>query len=1620
MSNEWLDEYGLAISASGGNLSVPRLLNSSDVGDNMSLGSPNEYCYPAGPGWGVGGEPGMPGENCAPQGNVLIVQEGHPELPKSSDDGGVITFSFTPEADVVYAIGLMNVGESGATVTVVHDVEAGSERTSTIVVVGLGDNGVQDIPVNLEKVSQVSVTFAGPGAVTSISFCAAPGGGTPQPPVLTAVPSLLPSASPAPSSSPTSSCVNVTIGFDTLPDGTPLPGGLYVSNEWWDEYGLAISASGGNLSVPRLLNSSDVGDNMSLGSPNEYCYPAGPGWGVGGEPGMPGENCVPQGNVLIVQEGHPELPKSSDDGGVITFSVTPEADVVYAIGLMNVGESGATVTVVHDVEAGSERTSTIVVVGLGDNGVQDIPVNLEKVSQVSVTFAGPGAVTSISFCAAPGGGTPQPPVLTAVPSLLPSASPAPSSSPTSSCVNVTIGFDTLPDGTPLPGGLYVSNEWWDEYGLAISASGGNLSVPRLLNSSDVGDNMSLGSPNEYCYPAGPGWGVGGEPGMPGENCVPQGNVLIVQEGHPELPKSSDDGGVITFSVTPEADVVYAIGLMNVGESGATVTVVHDVEAGSERTSTIVVVGLGDNGVQDIPVNLEKVSQVSVTFAGPGAVTSISFCAAPGGGTPQPPVLTAVPSLPPSGSPQESNVPSILPSMTFPASLSPLPTVLLVHSVVPTSPPFLFFLNATIGFDTFPDGTPIEGGSYVSSEWLEEYGLTLTASVGVPRLLNTSDVETTNLGSPNERCDPPGPGVGEGGEPGMPGENCVSQGTVLIVQGSNTERPDENDGGGVITFDFSPLVPKVYNIGLMGIEGSGTTVTVVQEDEIGLETTSTIVVNGLGRNSVQTVPIDLENVSQVNVNLSGPGAVSNLSFGYVPISGATFPSPASLPSPLPKRNPTQGGTISASPGPSNTPSSQPSRGNLPSPSPSDIPDIGVLPTVSPTAFVSLVTITFGTDSSGSPLPGGMYVSDEWLEYGLTLTASVGVPRLLNTSDVETTNLGSPNERCDPPGPGVGEGGEPGMPGENCMSQGNVLIVQGSNTERPDENDGGGVITFDLSPLVPKVYNIGLMGIEGSGTTVTVVQEDEIGIETTSTIVVNGLGRNSVQTVPIDLEDVSQVNVNFAASGGVIYVSIGSGSTDGAELPAVTWLPSQPPNRSPSPSGAQPVSPGPGISSSTSLQPLPSPMRSCINVTIDFDTFPDGSPLPGGWWAENEWLDTYGLSLSASGGFLDIPRLLNTSDVENCGYGGLDRGSPNAMCNPSGPGVGGGGEPGMPGENCVPQGNVLFIMHRPDDDVPTDGVITFDFVYSQPFVYEIGLMDVDRNDTTVTVVHDNGIGIENTVISAARLGANSIQTVMLNSENVSQLKVNLAARGAVTYLSFCSSPDGSSPVSFTPMPSNLPTRGPSPGAALSQPDLLGRNAPPGSAAPPSLARSGSYGGQPTSTSRVVPSTSTSSLSANVLNEDCSAVETTFDEECNMGYYNASNLEISGSDGSTVQFDLQHSFCSPALSHIVVWFENPNQQESPDYCWDGLDLKCGSRFHAFEAKCKNGWAKVAISGGAREGASAEERYRHYIDVDEPACQRSRRIYPDFNPNKRCSWELRVPCNCERRHLSEQPHAT
>jgi hypothetical protein len=214
------------------------------------------------------------------------------------------------------------------------------------------------------------------------------------------------------------------------------------------------------------------------------------------------------------------------------------------------------------------------------------------------------------------------------------------------------------------------------------------------------------------------------------------------------------------------------------------------------------------------------------------------------------------------------------------------------------------VDAEIWFKMLPDGTLLLPGDYISDQFEPFYGLTFSATgpgaLGeFPRLLDCANPSTEvdgtscgdrDLGAPNEKCPGGGPGEGKGGEPGPKGDNpyknCQPQGNVLIIQEDNEDNecagiPDDNQDGGEITLNFSPMAEVVYTIGLMDIDYA-TSIVVVYVDENGkTREKRPISIPLRGDNSLQTVYLNEPNVVQLRLKLERSGAITMLTFCYNP-------------------------------------------------------------------------------------------------------------------------------------------------------------------------------------------------------------------------------------------------------------------------------------------------------------------------------------------------------------------------------------------------------------------------------------------------------------------------------------------------------------------------------------------------------------------------------------------------------------------------------------------------------------------------------------------------------------------------------------------------------------------
>ena len=122
---------------------------------------------------------------------------------------------------------------------------------------------------------------------------------------------------------------------------------------------------------------------------------------------------------------------------------------------------------------------------------------------------------------------------------------------------------------------------------------------------------------------------------------------------------------------------------------------------------------------------------------------------------------------------------------------------------------------------------------------------------------------------------------------------------------------------------------------------------------------------------------------------------------------------------------------------------------------------------------------------------------------------------------------------------------------------------------------------------------------------------------------------------------------------------------------------------------------------------------------------------------------------------------------------------------------------------------------------------------------------------------------------------------------------------------------------------------------------------------------------------------------------------DSVCQAGKYGVENVDVQSTDGFFVTFTLRQS-ARAEVDAMQVWYDDPASPMSR--CHEYHEVQHGT-VDDFTARCEAGWATVNII--AQNG----DDFRQFIDVDSPSCQ-DRFNFVDFNPKKRCYWQLKIPC--------------
>ncbi len=186
-----------------------------------------------------------------------------------------------------------------------------------------------------------------------------------------------------------------TVIAGDIPGGGSAPGtafpGFTVS---------VVNHTGGPHSCIIFDSSNPTGEDPDLGSPNQTCSGGGPGIGVGGEVGAPGENCTPLGNLLIVAEdivdaNNDTIVDDPDDeagGGTIVFTFDSPVNPIRMV-IMDIDAETAA------VQTDSDTLAVTVDAGdLGDNSAQEVDLTGNAgVTTITVNFSSSGAVAEIEY-----------------------------------------------------------------------------------------------------------------------------------------------------------------------------------------------------------------------------------------------------------------------------------------------------------------------------------------------------------------------------------------------------------------------------------------------------------------------------------------------------------------------------------------------------------------------------------------------------------------------------------------------------------------------------------------------------------------------------------------------------------------------------------------------------------------------------------------------------------------------------------------------------------------------------------------------------------------------------------------------------------------------------------------------------------------------------------------------------------------------------------------------------------------------------------------------------------------------------------------------------------------------
>lgn len=195
----------------------------------------------------------------------------------------------------------------------------------------------------------------------------------------------------------------VAQGFEGLAAGTVVAGsstfGIPVSPDPYVDFDIIALGNLGPNSAIIFDTAHPTGNDADLGTPNQGF--GGPGIGVGGAPGQPGENKTARGKVLILpkeltdvnRDGRVDDPNDNGHGGSLTF-VWAAPCILSRVTLVDVEESGG---VINQFRNGVLLAS-FPIIPLGDNCQVTVPtLTRQLVDRTQIIIPGSGGLAEMVY-----------------------------------------------------------------------------------------------------------------------------------------------------------------------------------------------------------------------------------------------------------------------------------------------------------------------------------------------------------------------------------------------------------------------------------------------------------------------------------------------------------------------------------------------------------------------------------------------------------------------------------------------------------------------------------------------------------------------------------------------------------------------------------------------------------------------------------------------------------------------------------------------------------------------------------------------------------------------------------------------------------------------------------------------------------------------------------------------------------------------------------------------------------------------------------------------------------------------------------------------------------------------